>query len=161
MKRRDCRRWRLYTARVKRSGIVDWCVELLQPLGAVRARRMFGGHGLYVDELFIAIIADEQLYLKADAESAARFEQAGGRPFTYPMGDKLGRINYWTVPAEAMESPAELMPWARLALQSALQARAAARPRPAKRPASKAGKAAKPAAAKAARPRATKPAPRG
>ena len=31
----------------------DHCLELLAPLGRVRSRRMFGGHGLYVDDLFI------------------------------------------------------------------------------------------------------------
>ena len=41
--------------------IVDHCLELLSPHGAVRARRMFGGHGLYCDELFVALIARERL----------------------------------------------------------------------------------------------------
>lgn len=59
------------------------CAELLTPLGAVRARRMFGGQGLYVDELFVAIIAGEQLYLKTDGESRSRFEAAGCEPFRY------------------------------------------------------------------------------
>mgnify|MGYP000287609516 CR=1 FL=1 len=31
-------------------------LELLAPLGRARARRMFGGHGLYVDDLFVAIV---------------------------------------------------------------------------------------------------------
>jgi DNA transformation protein len=37
-------------------------------------------------------------------------------------------MSYWTVPAEAMESPALMQPWARLAISAALRARAA-RPR--------------------------------
>lgn len=51
--------------------LVDHCLELLAPLGAVRARRMFGGYGLYVDDLFVALIAVDRLYLKADETSAA------------------------------------------------------------------------------------------
>ena len=50
-------------------GFVEHCLELLSPLGAVRARRMFGGHGLYLDELFVALIAGERLYLKVDSET--------------------------------------------------------------------------------------------
>ena len=58
------------------SDFVQHCRELLVPLGAVRVRRMFGGHGFYVDELFIALIAFGRLYLKADASTRARFEAA-------------------------------------------------------------------------------------
>ena len=36
-----------------------------------RARRMFGGHGSVVDGLFVALIAFDRLYLKADAPAAA------------------------------------------------------------------------------------------
>ena len=39
-----------------RDDFVDLCRELLSPAGAVRAKRMFGGHGLYVDDLFVAIV---------------------------------------------------------------------------------------------------------
>ena len=57
--------------------LVDHCLELLAPLGAVRARRMFGGHGLYIDDLFVAIIAFDRLYLKADEATRERFAGAG------------------------------------------------------------------------------------
>jgi DNA transformation protein len=108
-------------------GFVDHCVELLSPLGTVRVRRMFGGHGFYVDELFVAILAGERLFLKAAADSAPRFEAAGGEPFTYDRDGKLASLGFWTPPAEAMESPELMRPWGRLAIQAALAARA---PRP-------------------------------
>ncbi len=100
------------------------CLELLQPLGQTRARRMFGGHGLYVDDLFIAIIAYDRLYLKADTQTRAAFAAAGGEPFAYDAGGRKVTLAYWTVPADAMESPALMQPWARLAMEAALRARA-------------------------------------
>jgi DNA transformation protein len=103
----------------------DHCIELLAPLGAVLARRMFGGHGLYLDELFVAIIAFGQLWLKADAETASAFEQAGCAPFRYDKQGQVMTMAYFAAPEEAMESPALMQPWARLALQAALRARAA------------------------------------
>ncbi|MEF7615223.1 TfoX/Sxy family protein [Aquincola sp. MAHUQ-54] len=107
--------------------IVAHCLELLAPLGDARARRMFGGHGIYLDGHFIAIVAWERLYLKANEATQARFREAGCEPFTYEAkGDRRVTMNYWTAPAEAMESPALMQPWARLALQAAL---AAPRPR--------------------------------
>jgi len=131
-------------------GLVDHCLELLAPLGRTRAGRMFSGYGLYVDDLCIALVLRDTLYLKVDDAHRAAFEAAGSRPFTYE--DKQGGthvISYYAAPGEAMESPAEMRPWARRALEAAVAARAKA---PARRkqatPAGKASAAGKKAAAK-------------
>jgi DNA transformation protein len=115
------------------SALVDHCLELLAPLGAVRARRMFGGHGLYVDDLFIAIVAFERLYLKVDAATQPAFAGAGCTPFVYDAKGKAVSLNYWTVPAEAMESPDLMQPWARHAIAAALRARVAKASAPARK----------------------------
>ena len=98
--------------------------ELLSPLGTVKIRRMFGGQGLYVDDLFIALIFADRLYLKSDDETRAAFEAAGGESFIYDGAGKTVTTSYRTVPADAMESPALMQPWARLAIAAALRARA-------------------------------------
>ena len=103
----------------------EHCIELLAPLGTVRARRMFGGHGLYLDDLFVALIAFDQLWLKADAETSPAFERAGCAPFRYDREGQVMTMAYFAAPEEAMESPALMQPWARLALGAALRARAA------------------------------------
>lgn len=109
--------------------IVAWCRELLAPLGAVRGKRMFGGHGLYVDEVFIAIIVGEDLYLKTDDANRPAFEAAGCRPFEFQTAEgKKVALSYWSAPAEAMDSPVQMLPWARQALASALRARASKPP---------------------------------
>lgn len=111
----------------------SYCVELLGALGAARALRMFGGHGLYVDDLFVAIVAGEVLFLKVDAQTRPQFEAAGCRPFVYDKASQSIALGYWSAPGEATDSPAQMLPWARLALDAALRARAAkaagARPR--------------------------------
>jgi DNA transformation protein len=105
---------------------VNHCLELLAPLGSVRSRRMFGGHGLYVDELFIAILADERVFLKVDDASRAAFVAAGCQPFTYATKQgETGVLSYFSAPDEAIDSPMLMQPWARLALAAALRARAA------------------------------------
>jgi DNA transformation protein len=136
------------------SGLVDHCLELLAPLGRTRAARMFSGYGLYVDDLCIALILRDTLYLKVDDAHRADFEAAGCRPFTYETkkGERQS-ISYYSAPDEAMESAAEMRPWARRALEAAVAARAKAAPRRAKaaaRPAAK--KAPARAAAKKAAP---------
>lgn len=112
---------------------VAHCVELLSPLGSVRSKRMFGGHGLYLDDHFVAILSRERLYLKTDDSTQGQFEAAGCEPFVYDGGGKQVQMGFWTVPPEALESPPLMAPWGRLALQAALakvQARASAPPRP-------------------------------
>lgn len=104
---------------------VEHCRELLAPLGAVRVKHMFGGWGLYVDEIFLALIARERLYLKADAQTRAAFEAEGCEPLIYSTDQKSVSLGYWAAPAEALDSPALMLPWARLALQAALRARVA------------------------------------
>lgn len=99
------------------------CAELLATLGPVDVRRMFGGHGLYVDGLILALVIDECLYLKTDASSRDAFQAAGCRPFQYEVPGRTVTVSYWTVPDEALDSPAAMQPWARLALEAALRAR--------------------------------------
>lgn len=110
-----------------RNEFADYCAELFGPVGAVRVRRMFGGHGIYVDDLFVAIVLGESLYLKADAQSAPAFEKAGGSRFTYESKGRAVSLKFWTPPAEAMDSPALMEPWARLAVAAALRSRASGR----------------------------------
>jgi DNA transformation protein len=100
------------------------CLELLEPIGPVRAKRMFGGYGLYAQDLFVALIADEGLYLRADEASEPHFRQAGGQPFEFEARGRRMTLRYWTPPAEALESPAIMQPWAQQALRAALSARA-------------------------------------
>ncbi|EXI87034.1 MAG: Regulator of competence-specific genes [Candidatus Accumulibacter regalis] len=104
--------------------VVRYALELFAPLGTLRVKAMFGGWGFYCDDLFFAIVADDVLYLKADAQSAATFEAVGGRPFSVLRKDgRNDTMNYWTVPEEAMESGEEMLPWARAALAAAARSR--------------------------------------
>jgi DNA transformation protein and related proteins len=141
----------------------DYCCDLLATQGLCVAKRMFGGWGISVDGLTLAIIADvgsgEKLWLKADEASRGRFEAEGCERFTFQMKDRLASMGYYTAPEEAMASQEAMRPWAQLALECALRARAAkpaaktsAKPRA--KPASKApAKPTTPRAAKVAAPR--------
>lgn len=103
---------------------VQHVIELLAPAGRVAVKRMFGGHGVYVDGVFIAIIAADELYLKADAITRADFEAEGCAPFVYSKAGKDMAMRYYHAPGEAMDAPHLMQPWARRALEAALRARA-------------------------------------
>jgi DNA transformation protein len=129
---------------------VAHCLELLGSIGRTRSRAMFGGHGLYVDDLFIALIAEDRLYLKVDASTEPRFRAAGCQQWVYTGGARPMPMGYWSAPDEAMDAPALMAPWARLASQAAMNALAAK--------SSKASKATTPHAARPAKKPAAKPA---
>ena len=117
------------------DAFVAHCLELLSATGPAHARRMFGGHGLYIDQHFVALIADGTLYLKADEAARPAFEAAGCRYFSYTSAGVMRTVMaWWSAPDDAMESPAQMLPWARLAMASALRAAATKRPEPARKP---------------------------
>lgn len=107
---------------------IAWFKELLASVGPPTARRMFGGTGLYVDGAIIALEIEGTLYLKTDAQTRARFAEAGGRPFVYDGKGREVETSYWTPPDEAMDAPDAMQTWARLALEASLRS-AAAKPR--------------------------------
>lgn len=90
---------------------------------------MFGGYGIYSDGLFIAIIFSDMLYLKASASSQPQFAAEGCKLFEYEREGKTASLRFYTAPLDAMDSPDAMKPWARLAIQAALEARAAQKPK--------------------------------
>jgi DNA transformation protein len=104
-------------ARGKTAGIEAAAqLELtLEPLG-VTSRAMFGGHGIFRDDVMFAIVDSEgRLYLRADATTAQAFEAAGST--------QHARMPYWEVPAPIREDPDALREWATTAAEVALQGR--------------------------------------
>jgi DNA transformation protein len=103
-------------------------VERLAPLGEVTARAMFGGYGVYVDGLIMAIIDDDVLYLKVDAGNAAPYEARGIGPFR-PMEGKPA-MAYRQVPDDVLEDDEALLAWARESVGAALRSHKGAKAKP-------------------------------
>lgn len=103
---------------------IDYVMELFGPFGTVGARRMFGGHGVYLDGLMFAIVSEDTLYLKADDMNRIEFAQAGCEIFSYARKGKRATISFYRAPEDAMESPELMLPWARTAYAAALRANA-------------------------------------
>jgi len=105
--------------------------DLFAPFGPVRVRAMFGGLGVYHEERMFALVAEGEVYMKADAESLPAFEAAGSRPFVFEGKGKLVTTSYWLLPDAASDDEDELRRWADMAVQAARRAGAKA-PRRAK-----------------------------
>lgn len=99
--------------------------EIFTPVGRVVVRRMFGGHGIYADDLFFALESGGDIYLKVDAATQPQFEAAGSSPFIYEKAGKAIAVSYWRLVESAYDDEVELRRWASLALESARRAQAA------------------------------------
>lgn len=108
----------------KRNEFVEFLLEQLAPLGTLRAKAMFGGYGIYCDEIFFAIVAGDILYIKADEQSKAEFTCLGLIPFSYSKKDgSVQSMAYYPLPEEALEEAESMMFWARKGIAAALRKR--------------------------------------
>jgi DNA transformation protein len=103
---------------------IDYVMELLGPFGTVRTRAMFGGYGVYLDGLMFAIVSEDTLYLKADEMNRVEFEHAGCERFGYARKGSRTTLNFFRAPDDAMDSPGQMLPWARTAYAAALRTNA-------------------------------------
>lgn len=113
----------------RNSEFVEYLLELLHPLGEVRAKSMFGGWGIYAGERFFALVADDTFYVKADAESRGEFEARGLQPFRYEARGKAMVMSYFEPPPEALDDRELLCVWARKGIAAAERAALAKKPR--------------------------------
>ena len=83
--------------------------DLLADIDGISSRAMFGGWGIYKDELIFAIIFDGELFFKADETNRPDFEKLGSQPFVYKQGEqKPTAMSYWLLPAEVQEDREKL-----------------------------------------------------
>lgn len=92
------------------ASFLAFVLEQLAHLDAeVRAKAMFGGRGLYLDERFFGVIAYGRLYLKTDETTVGEFVERGMGPFT--VDGEVILKNYYEVPLEVLEAHLELGRW--------------------------------------------------
>ncbi|MCP3898152.1 MAG: TfoX/Sxy family protein [Desulfobacteraceae bacterium] len=94
----------------------------MQSVGSVRARSMFGGHGIFLEGLMFGLIADSILYLKVDKDTKSEFISRGLEAFTYNKKGKEFRMSYYRAPEEVLEDSDEMDFWANKAYGVALKA---------------------------------------
>ena len=101
----------------------DHILDLLDGLGGVTARSMFGGIGLYRDGVMFGLIGGDTLYLKVDDRNRGAYEDAGTGPFHYQRQGRDIALSYYEAPPELFDNPDDLSEWARHALAAALRSK--------------------------------------
>lgn len=108
-------------ALTRKQAFAHFVVELMAGFGQVQAKPMFGGFGIYCQGLMFALIAQDQLYFKADAQSVGEFTARGLGPFVFESQGKATLIKYYQAPPEVYDEPDHMAHWARLAYACALR----------------------------------------
>jgi DNA transformation protein len=81
---------------------------------------LFGGVGIYAGDVFFALIDDDTLFFKVDDSNRRDFEAKGMGPFR-PFGDDRDKMQYYEVPADLLDDPQALRPWAAKAIAVAVR----------------------------------------
>jgi len=102
---------------------VESLLEQLALIGNVRARAMFGGHGIYHADTMFAIVVDDIFYLKADNVTRPQFIARGLNPFSYVARGKTVTMQYYEAPPELFEDEEAMLHWARQAIEVSLRAK--------------------------------------
>jgi len=104
------------------SDYLAYVLEQLAGLAGLSARRMFGGVGLYCDELFFGLIDNDTLYLRVNDDNRADYTSRGMSQFR-PYADRPElSMSYYETPADVLEDTAQLVSWARRSVAVAIGA---------------------------------------
>ena len=94
----------------KDESFKDFVLDQLQSLDGVEARRMFGGFGVYQDEVFFGIIHKGRVYFKIDDSTVGEYRRRKMKPFR--PNTKQTLKTYYAVPAEILEDSDLMFDWA-------------------------------------------------
>lgn len=98
----------------------EWLIDLFEPFGPVRLKRMFGGYGVYADEHMVAMALNPGLCMRVDEITRVQYEAVGAAPFTYTARGKIVTVNaWWRLPDEMVDDPDDIARFARLSLEVA------------------------------------------
>ena len=106
----------------------------------VVTKRMFGGIGLYRDDIFFGMIIEDRVYFKVNDADIVIYESHNSQPFSYDMRDRSGNLvhrkinSLWAVPDNIVEHWDQLCLWGQRAYIAALQSHKPKRSKPASRP---------------------------
>jgi DNA transformation protein len=112
------------------EGLYAWVQEALEPMGRVSMRKMMGGATLYLDGTVFAILIDDGIWLKSDAEADAIWDSEGCEKFSFTFRDgKVDVMNYRRAPLDVYDDPDAMRRWATLAHEAGMRSAAKKKPR--------------------------------
>lgn len=102
------------------ESFLEFVLEQLAGVRHVTTRRMFGGVGLYCDDVFFAVIDNDTVFFKVNETTRSRYLERQMPPFA-PIPGKSAMFGYYQVPPGVLEDADELAAWAREAMAVGVQ----------------------------------------
>jgi DNA transformation protein and related proteins len=90
-------------------------LDRLSELGYISSRPLFGGHGVYWNDVIFGILFRGRLYFKVDEGSKGDYLARGMGPFRPNEWQTLK--SYYEVPPEVLDDQEPLLSWAREAIR--------------------------------------------
>ena len=98
------------------TSAAEFLVAELSELGLVRSRKMFGGYGVFGDDVMFALVSSEgRAYFKIGDGNRSLFEGA--------ESERFGKMPYSSIPLDVLENRADLLRWARAAIAVSKESR--------------------------------------
>ncbi len=90
---------------MKTNEFADYIIyDVLGHIERITAKKMFSGYGIFLDKKITAIIAEGELYFKADLKLKEKYKSLGHYPFTYDRKGKTIEMSYMSVSVEELEN---------------------------------------------------------
>ncbi len=96
--------------------------ELFSNFPSISVRRMFGGHGVFLDGLMFALESGGELYLKADDLTIPKLAAENSEPFVYTARGREIALSYWKLPERLYDEMDAFEAFARDAFAAAQRA---------------------------------------
>ena len=94
-------------------------VDLFASFGVIKSRSMFGGFGIFCNDIMFALIVENELHLRASLQNEQTFKDLGMEPYCYTKRGFPVVTKYFAVPASWWENSNELLQQAKAALDIA------------------------------------------
>jgi len=103
------------------STFADYVLDQLTESGSIVSRKMFGGLGIYVDDVFCAIVgSSNRFYLRVGPKNINDFKKEGMTQFSGRGG---AGMPYYEVPEHVLEDSSILSEWVSKASGEAIRAK--------------------------------------
>ncbi|MGO8765458.1 MAG: TfoX/Sxy family protein [Limisphaerales bacterium] len=114
-------RFKLFLSPMPDDSFKEFVLDQLSGLPDIRARTMFGAHGVYCGETFFGIVDEGRLYFKTNVQSQSDYTARGMGPIAYKSKGKTVTMSFHEVPPEVLENPHEIVLWAGKAIRLAAE----------------------------------------
>ncbi|UGA55985.1 TfoX/Sxy family DNA transformation protein [Vibrio sp. VB16] len=94
-------------------------LKLFELFGKIKSRSMFGGFGIFVDDVMFALVVNDSLHIRCCESLEKQFKQANYQPYVYKKRGFPVVTKYFALPNSHWDDSDQILKIAELALKAA------------------------------------------